>query len=174
MVCRKPGCFAGCSAAVQSRVWFLWINITRQKNMTHASKKPAAFFPREENPRVAVAGSGLGWRVEDQRSPGLLQPPVWTGMCEVWLWAAVPVPAVGGVCRTWLCGGDLLLLETVLLGWLRLLTPVKRREPVNEGKALSYAAEISNWLHMDRVRCRAFPEGDGMRSDVGLMKEARH
>lgn len=64
-------------------------------------------------------------------------------------------------------------LKIVLLGWLRLLSPAKRREPVNEGKALSYV-EILNWLHMDHVRCCALPEGDGMRSDVGLMKEARH
>lgn len=97
VVCRKPGCFARRSAAVRSRVWFLWINVTRQKNMTHASKKPAAFFPREENPRVAVAGSGLGWRVEDQRSPGFLRPPVWIGKCKVWLWAAILSLLLDGV-----------------------------------------------------------------------------
>ena len=33
---------------------------------------------------------------------------------------------------------------------------------------------ILNWLHMDYVCCRTFPEGDGMIRTVGLMKEARH
>lgn len=55
-----------------------------------------------------------------------------------------------------------------------LLTPAEHPELFNEQNAFSYTEGIVNWLHMDSVGCRTFPEGDGMSRNVGLMKEARH